>query len=59
MNQELVVIKLGATIMILVFLTERQYGIGSITGFLNDLRALKSLKESFVRIKIYIDFWCE
>jgi hypothetical protein len=33
--------------------------MGSITGFLNDLRALKSLKESFVRIKIYIDFWCE
>jgi len=30
--------------------------MGSITGFLNDLRALKSLKELFVRIKIYIDF---
>jgi hypothetical protein len=42
--------------MILVFLTKRQYRIGSITGFLNDLRALKSLKESFIRIKIYINF---
>jgi hypothetical protein len=41
---------------ILIFLTKRQYKIGSITGFLNDLRALKLLKESFVRIKIYIDF---
>jgi hypothetical protein len=51
-----VVIKLGATMMILVFLTKRQYRIGSITGFLNDLRALKSLKESFIRIKIYINF---
>ena len=44
---------------ILVFLTERQYKMGSITRFLNNLRALKLLKESFVRIKIYIDFWCE
>jgi hypothetical protein len=42
--------------MISVFLTERQHRIGSITGFLNDLRALKSSKELFVRIKIYIDF---
>jgi hypothetical protein len=48
--------KLGATMTILVFLTKRQHRIGSITGFLNDLRALKSLKESFIRIKIYIDF---
>jgi hypothetical protein len=51
-----VAIKLGAIIIILVFLTKRQYKIGNITRFLNDLRALKSLKESFVRIKIYIDF---
>ena len=41
---------------ILIFLTKRQYKIGSITRFLNDLRALKLLKELFIRIKIYIDF---
>jgi hypothetical protein len=52
MNQELVATKQGVMMTILVFLAKRQRGR-------NDLRALKLLMELFIRIKIYVDFWCE
>jgi hypothetical protein len=49
-------IKLRAIITILVFLIKRQYRIGSITRFLNDLRALKLLKNHLLELKYILIF---
>ena len=56
MNQESVATKLGATTTILVFLTKRQYRIGSITGFLNDLELLNYQKNYLLELKYILIF---